>query len=508
MFHILFSKEIQEHLKTFRFGAALITTFALVVASVWVLGDDFVKKQNEYNRLSESYAERTKEVRVPSEISPYLLRPISPLSIFAQGEDAHLGNAVQVSRWVVPSEAEDSLSVNRLLYSMPSFDLLSIFIYAISLFGVLLSYDAFCGEHERGTLKLLVSCSVKRGFFFTVKFLAGIIILAIPLLLSTLSALLILQTVHGISFSGLQWASVGMMILTVLLYGALFIAIGMLCSVLVTRSSVSLALALLFWTIGVVLVPSLGNGLAATIKPLKPREEISKFWQQTSTELNKKKDDFREKHGLNLSSYGSGNMGGHSPHWIDGQKEWLLDHMKYFRYYEPLYRDRADQHWNLVDNHLKRKKEQYWLGNALKSVSPAHHISRSLTALAGTDYETHAEFMEQCRQYRQAMLEDFRNKGFFDEKINLFFARYELSDMTPEKVAQRRKERERTQIWKKVKNWHGLFEPLPDSYFLPFSYQGGRPNFAGAVWPIASLAFLTVLFFAIGFVASVRFDVR
>ena len=48
-----------------------------------------------------------------------------------------------------------------------------------------------------------------------------------------------------------------------------------------------------------------------------------------------------------------------------------------------------------------------------KVLSPAQHLRSAMTALAFTDYRTHADFLRQCRQYRQAILDDFRGKGLF-----------------------------------------------------------------------------------------------
>ncbi len=50
MFRVLLWKEIREHLMTFRFGAALVTTFVLVVISVWVLGEDYMRRRDRKHR--------------------------------------------------------------------------------------------------------------------------------------------------------------------------------------------------------------------------------------------------------------------------------------------------------------------------------------------------------------------------------------------------------------------------------------------------------------------------
>lgn len=509
MLKTLLLKEIREHLLTFRFSAALVTTFVLVVVSVWVLGDDFIARNDDFNRMADSFAIRNREVYVPSQISPVVLRPLSPLSIFAQGEDANLGNAVQIHRWNVPDEADDYLTYNSLLHSMLPFDLLSIFVFAISLFGILLSYDAFSSERERGTLKMMCAYNLKRGVIFSVKFLAGVIVLVIPFALSFISSLLVLQFVQGVSFSSIQWLAIASMLAAGMIYGAVFIALGMTCSALAQRSSNSLALALLLWTLAVILIPSAGNGLAATLKPLYSREEISKFYQETSTEIARKKDDFIESNDLDLSSNGSSNIGGSEPYWFEGQLEWLLDHMKYIAFYEKLYQDRADQVWNLSREHIARKQEQYEVGSLLKVVSPAFQLRKAMSALAYTDYSTHMAFLEQCRRYRRAILNEFENKGLFGKNVHRFFTRYELDQFSPEQIEQRIAERRKRSDEGDEYAWRiESFDRLPDDYVPPFEFSGGNPHFDTALWSGGALALLAIIIFAIGLALSVRYDVR
>jgi ABC-type transport system involved in multi-copper enzyme maturation permease subunit len=510
LFTTLFRKEIREHLLTFRFGAALITTFVLVIVSVWVLGEDFVVKNNNFNRMSESFSEENGKVYVPSQIAPVVLRPLSPLSIFAKGEDEQLGNAVRISRWSVPVDADDYLTVNDLLHSIPSFDLLTIFVFAISLFGILLSYDSICGERERGTLKMLCSNNTKRGVIFTAKFAGGAVILAVPFLISLISALLVLQFVHGIRFSATQWAAIGLITVLGLLYGAVFIGLGMVCSALAGRSSVALALALLLWTLSVILIPSAGNSVASMIIPLESTAGISKFVQESGSEIGKKESEFITENNIDLSSNGSSNIGGEQPYWFDGELPWLLDHMKYIGFYEQLYQEQADQLWKLYQGYLARKKEQYKLGSLLKLISPAHLLRHSVTALAYTDYATHADFLEHCRRYRQAILDDFRNKGLFDKNIHRFFTRYELSDFASEEmIEQREQERQRREeAGDEFASRIEGFGPLPKDYIPAFDYAGGGPNFEESIQPLALLALMIIGVFALGFAAFISYDVR
>lgn len=504
MFLILLSKEIREHLKTFRFGAGLITIFVLVLVSVWVLADNYVIRNNTATRLADEYAQQAREVRLPSHILPNVQRPPSPLSIFAQGEESRLGNTVQISRRSVPSEAEDNLTKNVLLASMPSFDLLLIVMFAVSLFGILLSFDSLSGERERGTLKLICALPSKRGMIYTVKFFACVIVLSIPLILSLISVLVILQFVHGIVFTPTQWAAIAMMLLASMIYGALFIAIGLLSSALSNRSSTSLALALLFWTLGVIAIPSMGNCLAPNFKPTLSPEEISEFVNATSLDLTNKRNEFIAENNIGFSSNGSDWEGAEALWWFDGYPEWLEQWMTFVRFYEPLCQERAEQIWALINKHLARKKEQHDLSSAINSIAPAFHLHKVFTAVAGTDYDSYADFLEQCRRYRQVLLSDFREKGLFDRNVHRLFTRWEMSDMQrPEQYEQRLAERRSKGLW-----GMDLWDPLPKDYAPAFRYQGRQQRIEATAWHIAALSIITSLLFCVGFVAFIRYDVR
>ncbi len=509
MFRVLLWKEIREHLMTFRFAAALVTTFMLVVISVWVLGEDYMRRRDLANTLSQTSMELATKVFVPSQIRPVVQRPPSALSIFAMGEDVHLGDAAEIRRWSVPTSAEDNMTENKLLASMQPFDLSAIIVVAVSLFGVLLSYDSFSGERERGTLRLLCAFPQKRGKIFAVKFLAGSLVLALPLLFSLICALLILQFVHGIGFSQEEWPAIALMFFSSMLYGAFFVAVGLVSSALVTRSSTSLALGLLFWTVLVILLPSAGNGLASSLHPLLNPEEISMFVQESSHEVRNKVRDFRSKNNLELSSYGDNGIEGESPFYYDGLPLWFRDHMRYIGYHEQLQQQRAEQIWNLDSKHLARKREQYGLSTAINSVSPAYQFRTVINSLAGTDYTSYADFMEQCRRYRRTLMDDFRSKGLFDRHINRFFSRWELSDMqSDEQVDERNKEILELYLAGKMLGPEDRWEPLPKDYAPSFSYQGGGPGIKAALWPLASIVLMTTVVFCIGFIAFTRYDVR
>jgi ABC-type transport system involved in multi-copper enzyme maturation permease subunit len=513
MFRILFAREVRDHLLTFRFAAALVTTFVLVVMSAWVLGDDFARRRSTYNVLAEKTAQEAREVYVPSRIVPIAHRPPSPLSIFAQGEEKRLGNSVEVRRWTVPTEATDSLTDNMLLSGQPPFDLLAIFTTVLSLFGILIGYDAINGERERGTLKLICSYPVRRPTIFAVKMLAGTTVLMVPVALSFTSSLLVLQLVQNIGFDGGQWLAIALMFLTGGFYGALFVAVGLLASALVSRSSVSLILSLFFWTVTVLLIPGAANNIAAATLPALSSAEISTFEQATREENSNKADEFRQKEAPNAGSgWGCWNIGGETPFLFDTWPQAWKDTQTYVRFVEDIWQNRADQVYQLRRRHSERKREQLALARLLNWPSPAFHVREAFTNLAGTNYEAHDHFLDSVRRFRSSFIDQMRRSGLFGERILSFFSRRRLSETLRDEDWQARQASYQNRwksgedIWKIVgeKNW----PPLPQDMVPRFSHADNGAGLNHALMPIGVLAVMTIIIVCAGFAAFLRYDVR
>ena len=520
MFGVLLWKEIRDHLMTFRFGAALVTTFVLVLISVWVLGDDFVSRRDSYNVLAEQYAQETANVQVPSQISPKVGHPPSTLGIFAQGEERRFGNFVEIQRWRVPERAEESLSNNELLESVATFDLLTVFVVVVSLFGVLMSYDSISGERERGTLKLICTGPLRRTSIFASKFIGTTLVLALPFLLSFVSALIVLQFVHNIVFSSSHWMAISLMVLSGLIYGSLFIAVGMLCSALSQRSSTALLVALLIWTIAVFLVPLGGARLAEALQPLDSTANISAFEDEETRQRARQSSQFWndqfQDDGYYSFYHTNISISGSNQRIFDATPDGFRIAIAFSKFKESLWRPLAYQLWNRIREHEGRKVEQAALATMLSSPSPAHHLQVVFTSLAGTSYSANARFMESARRYRTAMLDNFDRKGYFGDNALHFFTRQPYEEAFEEGGFDARMEEYTRRRELEGRGWFDRYGTrnfdevgsLPNDLVPPFNYAGDSPDFEASLWPIGVLTSQVFLILAIGFIAFIRYDVR
>jgi ABC-type transport system involved in multi-copper enzyme maturation permease subunit len=514
MFRTILSKEIRNHLMTFRFAAALVTMFVLVIISLWVLGNDYLRRRDAYNLAAEETARQDREVYVPSQVSPTLHRPPSILSIFVQGEDRRFGNSVQVLRWEVPRRADGSFTDNMLMAALPALDLHTIFEIVASLFGILFCYDAICGERENGTLKLQCTGSAGRGAIYSAKFLGATVCLAIPILISLTAGLLLLLFFFNLSFSAEQWLAVAGIGLAGIAYSSLFAALGLACSALVRRSSVALILALFIWTMAVLVIPSAAQSTAEYLVPLPSSSKISNEEKASEREAVAKVQEFSQVHpgywwGNWTSSWSVPGDGGYVK--FDSGAQYFRDSIEFVRFIEPLMLSRASSIWDAYNKQFEDFKSEWRIAEAISFISPAHHLRKALTSLANTGYAVYGDFMESVRRFRRQMITGFERRGYFTDNALGFFCRRPASEITDERYMQRQKYYgEQAEAGKRYEEFMGphLWGPLPEDETPHYEYIADKPDFAAAAQPCLFLIIYLAIVFSVGFAAFLRYDVR
>jgi len=128
----------------------------------------------------------------------------------------------------------------------------SLTIFVIPLVALLISHDAIVGEMERGTMLLLLSYPVSRLQVLLGKFLGHLAVLTFATALGYGAAAIALM-VSGAEIGGGSWTAFAGMILTSILLGAVFIAIGYLISALVRERATAAGIAIGVWLLLVVL---------------------------------------------------------------------------------------------------------------------------------------------------------------------------------------------------------------------------------------------------------------
>lgn len=129
--------------------------------------------------------------------------------------------------------------------------LASLSVYLIPLIALMLSFDALVGEFERGTMLLLLTYPVTRWQVIIGKFLGHVLILFIAIFAGYGGAMFIMTVLTGGSMEG--WQAYLSMMLSSLVLGAIFIALGYLVSVFVKERATAAGTAIGLWLVFVVL---------------------------------------------------------------------------------------------------------------------------------------------------------------------------------------------------------------------------------------------------------------
>lgn len=129
--------------------------------------------------------------------------------------------------------------------------LASLTIFLVPLIALLLSFDAIVGEQERGTLMLLLSYPVSRWQIILGKGLGQAAILTISTVIGYGAAGIALSLISGVGEAALL--AFAAMVITSIMLGAAFIAMGCLASALVRERATAAGLAVGIWLFFVLL---------------------------------------------------------------------------------------------------------------------------------------------------------------------------------------------------------------------------------------------------------------
>jgi len=137
-----------------------------------------------------------------------------------------------------------------------SIDWTTIMIYVICFLCICFSYNAFSGEREDGTLKLMLSNSMSRSSIIFAKYLGLLVVFLIPILIGIIISCLIFEISPAVHLQSADYAKIGWFFLVSVLMVSLTIMLGFIVSSLVKSSYVSLIICLLCWTLMAIVIPN------------------------------------------------------------------------------------------------------------------------------------------------------------------------------------------------------------------------------------------------------------
>lgn len=185
--------------------------------------------------------------------------PPSPLSPFATGMDSYSAMSVSLDSAIVGMIDVKSLGKDNVSIRLSAFETLD-FSFAIrvilSLGAIIITFASVSGERLAGTLKLASASGLSKRHIILGKMTASFICLAVPLVICTVIACIIL-TINNMLAAQLDVVRVGLFLLFSLIYILFFLLVGLTISIATRRPQESLVTGVLFWLLFVFIVPSL-----------------------------------------------------------------------------------------------------------------------------------------------------------------------------------------------------------------------------------------------------------
>ena len=436
----LIRRELLDNLMTFRFAAAVFIMLLLVVANTAVLIKDYERRLTSYNTEIEKSRHYLQEGKTYSAGDITIDRPPNPLSIFNTGLDKRLGNESLMYYGHVPTlwDAEKHSSQNPFMDILSSIDIVFIFHGVLSLLALIFAYDTLAGEYERGTLRLVLTHSVSRGYILLAKYISAMVCLLVPLLMSLILAMILLTTSSSFSVSMHDLLRISGIIVASIAYLSVFYLIGMLISAMTRRTSTALMLSMFVWGFLVLVYP---NMIVAVIQPSNPPEErrasvhnhIKQIWEKfererkrfLATDTNLEGDPYgnmRWRGGYNFEYFEEKasilQYYYHAGAEIDGFHEEpeskVLHVQNYHRFLVPLIIDTAERTWRVRKPVLEEvfvlpaTVDKAWL-----RLSPTGIYDIATQALAGTDLSGMQDFFTAIQQYRQSVIDYYHDTNAF-----------------------------------------------------------------------------------------------
>ena len=318
----------------------------------------------------------------------YAFKPKSQLAMIDTGVDPYVGVAV----WLEAHKqndfkfrpAQDRTAVQR-FGEMTGAEVLQVFL---PLFIVLMTFSAFSGEREQGTLRQLLSLGVSRRDLALGKALGVSAALALVLLPATMFAILALAwSAEGGLVSGdpLRGVILGGVYLA---YFALLIGISLAVSARVRSSRLALVGLLTFWFVNSLVASRAASDLAGWMYPTPSAIE---FQKAMDVDLNNQ-EEIRVRLDQRRAEL---------------FKQYNVDNVDALPIaFSGVSMQEGEEHANVVfDKHYSRLFDRYEQQNRVYQygglVAPMLSVRALSMGLSGTDFPQHRDFALAAEDYRR-----------------------------------------------------------------------------------------------------------
>jgi ABC-type transport system involved in multi-copper enzyme maturation permease subunit len=251
----IIKREILEHLQSLQFIILLILSILLFGTNGWVTVEKHREQIARYNHGVTEMAHYHSTVQ-----TSLYMRP-GAMVLLADGGSKQQppGYTLGPKGHLTPMPAGQT---NFKMPFVPELDWAFIIKVIFSLYVLLLAFRGISGEKETGTLRLVLSNTLKRNQVLLAKYASIILTIGIPLIAGCLVSLSIMSIFMPQVFGVAEIVRISLMIVLGFFYLSIFVLLGLFVSSLVGRSSVVLLILLSTWILFVVVVPNVSGILS------------------------------------------------------------------------------------------------------------------------------------------------------------------------------------------------------------------------------------------------------
>ena len=412
----LIKKESLENILTLRFVIGFLACNLLLGICTYALVQKFNLEIDEARSSVSEYENLMDDWTVYSQVRPTIIRMPAALTVFGSGSEISWGTRLSINHTRIPVFADDRETHTNLLGFFSGFDFTTVLQIFVSLLAMLFTFDAISGEKERGSLRMILSNDVGRAKVIAAKFVGAMLALAPVILSGFIISLMIFLSFGPVNLSSNDWIRLVVIIFITLLYGALYLAVGLLTSSLTHRSAVSLVVGMIIWIVWAMIIPhtvsfiSVGFDFDKDLRELDRNiSEVALDYQQRERELvmpivqnsfHSHMDSIREGR-IRFRVLGErciDRLVANLPRFIDLRYEY------------------ASTMFSLENEVFQHRLNRIRLCRALRRISPSSVFTTTIRAFAGTDTSSYLHFLEDARRYRLELIRYIDGKGGYGSR--------------------------------------------------------------------------------------------
>lgn len=407
MIKVLAKKELLDQLSSPKFVFLFAVTTVLVVFSLYTGSSAYVGARSEFEatqRLSRSELENRGNYFEVAQYGVKVARAPAPLSAVAGGVSSALGRSARVRPETQPELSPAPLADTPVLAVLGELDFNVVARVFLSLFVLILTYNAVAGEKEAGTLKAVLANPVPRTQLLLGKALGLFGTLLAAVVVPSLLGLLVMKVGFGIALGAGEWARLLATGAAAVLYLLAVFAVGILVSTLTARSSVAFLVLLLVWVAFVEVIPKASPMLASQLRP-------APSFAALQSERDRIQADYQQGLFRSMSQAFSG-LGAaqvNTPEEAERRQAAIDSAMNRAR--DSLGQARDARLLRLEEEFRNRQDAMTRLSLTFARLSPAAAMSHAVEVFSGTDFDLHRRWRDDLTAYRRSLEGYLREKG-------------------------------------------------------------------------------------------------